>query len=571
MFGERYFATRERLSAVVAGVQQLAKEAGVEPERFREEEDFLSALTNPFLFVVCGEVNAGKSTFINGLFGRELCEVNILPQTSRVQWYRYGEEEREEFVTDVLEERYRKMEFLQDFNIVDTPGTNSVERGHQSITERFLPVADLILFVFPVTNPWGAATWDFIASHAKDLKGKLVLVIQQSDQREEKDIVVIREHLKDLAIQRIGEAPEVFAVSGKQAFEAKECEPIQTKLWRESGFPEMEQFISRVVTDSPERKRVLREIRDASSATLRQIEERLERGSRNLEGDKGFLRELEAEVEHERERHAQRLGEKFSGLGKVFGDQAREAANLIRSRTSLLRSVVSLFRKDETSSEIEKGFIEAVKEAIEQKAENDGDELLKTCGEHWESVVPRLEERLGFTAPKFNGDSDGFQGAKERFAKRLGRASRKAVVEQKMRTMLDLQMESRRGLLRRYVALTLMVVAVAGILGALVSNWAGLVLLGVAALVFGVGLVKARATSNELVKWFEEKAASSRTPFVDALVADYKEGVRGFFVEYAGLFEGVRRHLAQQKRDMSPLLERCNELYIELKTIDHDL
>ena len=163
MFGERYFATRERLSEVLHGIAALAAETQTELGDLLPIDEMENGLGAPFLFVVCGEVNAGKSTLINGLFGRDLCRVNILPETDRVLWYRYGPVAKDVEATPMLEERYRPIEFLRDFNLIDTPGTNSIVQGHQEITERFIPCADLVLFVFPVSNPWGAATWDFIS------------------------------------------------------------------------------------------------------------------------------------------------------------------------------------------------------------------------------------------------------------------------------------------------------------------------------------------------------------------------------------------------------------------------
>ena len=73
MFGERYFATRQKLSALVGDTRALARASGVEVSGFSEDSELLERLENPCLFVVCGEVNAGKSTLINGLFGEELC------------------------------------------------------------------------------------------------------------------------------------------------------------------------------------------------------------------------------------------------------------------------------------------------------------------------------------------------------------------------------------------------------------------------------------------------------------------------------------------------------------------
>ena len=86
MFGERYFTTRERLAEVIYGISSLAEETATELGGELPLHEVQNGLGKPFLFVVCGEVNAGKSTLINGLFGKDLCRVNILPETDRVLW-----------------------------------------------------------------------------------------------------------------------------------------------------------------------------------------------------------------------------------------------------------------------------------------------------------------------------------------------------------------------------------------------------------------------------------------------------------------------------------------------------
>ena len=101
MFGD-YFTTRKRLTDVVVRVLALAEKTDAEKTPL-EQNDITKGLKNPFLFVVCGEVNAGKSSLLNGLFGENICKTNVLPETDRVQWYRYGDEGRDEEVTPILE------------------------------------------------------------------------------------------------------------------------------------------------------------------------------------------------------------------------------------------------------------------------------------------------------------------------------------------------------------------------------------------------------------------------------------------------------------------------------------
>ena len=103
MFGERYFATRERLSALMCGIAELAVETGADVSALLPLAELKTGLGTPFLLVVCGEVNAGKSTLINGLFGHALCRVSILPETDRVRCYRHGDPAQDLSVAPLLD------------------------------------------------------------------------------------------------------------------------------------------------------------------------------------------------------------------------------------------------------------------------------------------------------------------------------------------------------------------------------------------------------------------------------------------------------------------------------------
>ena len=113
-------------------------------------------------------------------------------------------------------ERYLPIPFLHDFNVVDTPGTNTMVAEHQTITENFVPRADLILFVFSVVNPWTQSAWEFLKFIQTKWLKNVVFVLQQADLREPTEIEVIQRHLQDNAIQRLGFAPPIFAGLGAQ-------------------------------------------------------------------------------------------------------------------------------------------------------------------------------------------------------------------------------------------------------------------------------------------------------------------------------------------------------------------
>ena len=552
-------------------MRELGEKAGADVGHLADEGDFLKGLRSPFLFVVCGEVNAGKSTLVNGLFGEELCKVNVLPETEKVHWYRWGEESKTVNTTPTLEERYRAIDFLQDFNIVDTPGTNSVIPGHQPITERFLPVADLLLFVFPVSNPWGAATWQFISRLPQEQLQNVAFVLQQSDLRSDEDLAVILEHMRTLAEQKTGARPEVFPVSGRMAMEAKKAQPFSSHLWQKSGYPALEAFISKRVSGNPERRRVLQDVRDSTQVALRRIEEKIEKRTATLDSDQRFLRELENEVDGRREGQAKILSERLTGLGEVFLRQGNQAIDILASRMSIPQIFISLFQQEALPTQIEKGLTEAVQEAVQESAAQDGKELVRNCRSHWDTVEPRIKENLQVKAPDFDKDAESLSGTSERFVRRLGRSAKQAVAHLKLRGTLDMQMENRRAVLRRYMVAVLCALIAAGVFGGMsLSVWPWLAV-SVALILLGLAAYYASKSRDALCQDFTERIEDLRQPFADSLATDYKEGVREFYVEYGGLFEIVRRRIADQKLLLKPQLERWNDLFLELKAIEQEI
>lgn len=573
MFGEEYFKTRKRLTDVVVRVLTLAEKTGAEKQPLLDN-DITRGLSNPFLFVVCGEVNAGKSTMLNGLFGQDVCKTNVLPETDRVQWYRFGEQKQDKEITPILEERFRPIDFLMDFNLVDTPGTNSVVQGHQAITDRFLPVSDLIFWVFPASNPWGASTWDFISKQEDEMIEKSIFILQQADLRDEKDLEVILGHMRDLSTQRIGRTLPIYPVSGKLALQSKKESPFGDSLWRESGYPALEKYISDVVANSPSRRDVLGHVRDAAGDVLRSIEDMIELRTRLLEGNEGFLREIEGEMDKERETQSSDFAVKFAGMREVFTSQGEEIKKLMRRKMNVWASLKSLFTAENIPKEIESALVDSVKTAVEQQASDDGKNLVEQCRKHWETVRPRVKDRLAISLGNFEKETGGFGATRERFIKRMGRAARQAVVNLKIRGGIDMQLTERRSGLKTWLYICLLLLLSAGVTGSLKINpypYLALGLLAAALTSMVVFTFQSRRSRTEIIASFAEKLDDSRGPFADALGSDYRDGVRDFYIEYGSLLESVRRHIADAKLELQPNLEQWNSLFLELKEIEQEL
>ena len=107
-----------------------------------------------FLIMVVGEFNAGKSTFLNAVLGIDALETGELPTTRSVHLLRHGAIESVREVEPRLLVHELPVEVLQELNIVDTPGTNSMQREEQLLTEGFVPRADIVFFVTSLLRPY---------------------------------------------------------------------------------------------------------------------------------------------------------------------------------------------------------------------------------------------------------------------------------------------------------------------------------------------------------------------------------------------------------------------------------
>ena len=568
MFGERYFATRERLSEVLHGIAGLAAETGTELAPLAELEEGLGA---PFLFVVCGEVNAGKSTLINGLFGHDLCKVNVLPETDRVLWYRYGNPARDVEAGPLLEERYRPLDFLRDFTPIDTPGTNSVVTGHLEITETFLPSADLILVVFPVTNPWGAATWDFVSRIPAGALERVAFIIQQSDQRGANDIEVILGHVADLSRKRIGHAPPIFAVSGKLAIEAKRANPINTGLLKSSGYPELESFISTNICHSPARRAILDGWRALAADALRTVEDHIEEQTRGINLQNRFMEDVEREIDGIRERFVNRLPRHLADVAQVFETEGVWVTQVLRKRLRAIPSFWRLFVGDRTGPQMEAIFIGRLQAAVEAVAEKDGVEVADACHSHWEDLGERVESAMGSTLNVVEPIDETLASAKERFVTRLGHAARDGVGNLKVRNRLDKEIRRRNLALKSFMVMTLLLTSAGAVCGALGVPWAPAILCGLAAVFFSGGVLAAWVTRKSISRDFQERLLDTCGEFAATLHTDYEEALRIVFRDYSFSLDSVRTRLAREKLAMEPRLRRWQELFLTLKAIEQEL
>ena len=291
-------------------------------------------LSEPFLFVIVGEVKVGKSSFVNALLetDKEVCKVAPDPCTDTIQQIVYGETENTLLISEHLRKLTLPIDILKKIAIVDTPGTNTVLEHHTEITEKFIPSSDLIIFVFEAKNPYRQSAWQFFDYVSKEWRKKVVFVLQQCDVMEPDDLEINKKGFIQYAIQRGLNDPKLFCVSAKLE---------QKGDTANSGFAEMRQFIRESVTGGNNMRLKIQSLINTSQHITDTIKKGLDERNRRMLDDTVFRNRVKTLLDHAETKS----GEQVQSLVETVTDEYDKVTRNIRFEFEQGLGLFSLLKK----------------------------------------------------------------------------------------------------------------------------------------------------------------------------------------------------------------------------------
>ncbi|EIJ41061.1 dynamin family protein [Beggiatoa alba B18LD] len=310
----------------------------------KELTDWVSELrmrtTDPFMFVVVGEVKAGKSSFINALLSRDICKVAPDPCTDTVQQIVYGEKESTHVLNEHLKKITLPIDILKELAIVDTPGTNNVTiKEHQEITEHFIPHSDLIIFVFPCINPYQESAWKFLSYIHQEWHKKVIFILQQADllAASPEGLNINLNNVVREAQKRGIDNPRTFCVSAKDELAG------QTD---KSGFHLIRAYIQENITGSNAVVLKLHNGVKTALHILEQLQKGLQTRQGQLEADQAFRLEVK-QLLVQREQHSinevdRVINYTLEGYHKVAKDLEQEMSEELGLFSLLGRTIKNL-------------------------------------------------------------------------------------------------------------------------------------------------------------------------------------------------------------------------------------
>ena len=573
MIGDAYFDLRSRLGNTLFQLAQLVHEHGGSGDDTHILENLISSLNDPFVFVVVGEVNVGKSTFLNALFGADFSRTGVMPTTDKIYFFKHGPVVQSIPITPTLEEVRVPCAFLKDFHIVDTPGTNSIENEHQQITERFVPSADLVVFVFSAMNPWGASAWQFLDKVHRQWMRQIVFVLQQKDLRSDDEIQVITDYMRQLTMQRYGREFPIFPVSAKKAYLARSSGLDRERLFDESGYQALETHINTVVARQPQRVNKLHASLRLARQILDSIAERTAAQLKNI----AIRREILAKMQTDRDEQTQHTLAKFQLVLDASDHDFREAAARIASIADSNLTVRQTFAAIREDTRIPPN--------LDHKLNQD---LLANAGERWHQTASILEDdfkhfenhmtthwkgELYLSELKSKDDSEAAsQEARRRFISKVESTLRRFVLSIEINSTLEPGLKSTRLIAKRFPWVIATLALICGGLGWF-SGWqacAG----GAAVTLLTGGMMlffmrsRLRGTLKVLVSRFEAARATLRQMLDDQTRSETEHAFGIFsriFQPYAVDLEAEAERASGQSQHVQALQQSMHALAQELQ------
>ena len=344
-----------------------------------------------FLILVVGEFNVGKSTFLNAILASDTLETGELPTTRQVHLLRHGPVHLVRESEPGLLIHELPVELLQDLNVVDTPGTNSMQREEQALTERFVPRADFVFFVTSLMRPYAASEHEFlklIQSWGKHI----VFIVNQVDFATDADHVErVKRYVQQQAMQDVGDERPVFAISAREVVRERTAGDPLSDLNEWRAFTEY--FRSTLQERARVQLKLAAPLHSLKPVLARQHDALAER-LRRVHGDHTALQAILEEVNAYEARMLADMSRYQAQITNVFW-QVEKRGNRFFDELVRVTNITRLRDKDVVENRFRNEVVADTPQRIEEEVQALIDWLVRQNLTMWEKADGMLQQRRG--------------------------------------------------------------------------------------------------------------------------------------------------------------------------------
>ncbi len=532
----------------------------------------IQQLEELFLLVVVGEFNSGKSAFINALLGRQMLTEGVTPTTSRINILKHGETSQHQVQDAHLHVLAEPDDMLRRLSIVDTPGTNAIIREHQTITEEFVPRADMVLFITSADRPFTESERIFL-SQIKEWGKKVVMVINKIDIFEtDAELAQVVDFVRENGTILLGSSPDVFSVSARLALRAKQGDPTK---WAKSGFEPLEAYIHDTLDETSRLRLKFLNPLGVGDRLISKYASIINNRLTLLGDDFDTLGNLERQLEVYRQDMNRDFKFRLADIENILYDMEKRGHAYFDENMRLAR-IFDLLNKDR----IQRGFVEQVvtdvPQAIEQKVNELIDWLVNSDLKQWHGVMDYLEQRKKEYEDRLIGEMGGsFRYDRDHLIDSVGKSAQRVV------ETYDISAEAGKLAGNAQMAVAETAAAEVGAIGvgALITALATTAAMDVtgilaASVVAALGLFVIPARRQSVKKDLVARVAALRIQLTTALTTQFEkelnrslQRINDAIAPYTRFVRSEQNKLEQMKTSLTEAQQKQGQLRAEIQEI----
>jgi small GTP-binding protein len=562
MIADQYLQVRSDLEHALDRLLKL----GADLQRPGSWAQLVESLTvpvrEPLEVVVIGDTQSGKTTLLRALLDYDFGT----GPTDRILLYQYGEKENTVEVSPRLTEHYLPVDVLQQFNVVDTPGTEKLTTQDRQFLDDLIRRADLVVLVLSVINPWTHATWDFLDAIDKAVLQNIVFILQQADLRSAGAIDVVRRHLEDEATQKIGFAPPIFAVSAVEALRIREIGSESDRLRVQKQFAPLQEQVNLVVGQVGGRTQKLRSACQIAQVLLHDVTSELRSALDVVGHDQARLARLNTLLQTRKEQTAQRIADLLRKVEQTSRQSSARGLPALKDKLSMIQTAKAVVGQFPQAREFQLEIDKASRDSIEQQIEETARLLENDLRTIWpqlhdlvdEQLASEIKTKVPHALPDFAGERRRLLHAVQMAMAARGSGSNVEDLAQLFRrTVRWLQLPA------AVVLLCVFAAVVALKFSAIVAK--ALIVAAVFAAAAGVAVALYRRL--RIVRAYQEQMQRRVAELVEIISWQFNETIDSFHNEIAAGFEPLAAHCAREHEKTEPLLRRAEQLQTEFGEI----
>ncbi len=312
-------------------LETLPRVDGLGTEPLGQMRDALFHADHPFLIVLVGPFNSGKSSIINALLGEpELLPIGPVPTTDHIAILRWGEQaQRLAAGGGEADTVFYPAPLLQKVSLVDTPGLESIFQKHEQITRKFLHRSDVVLMVMLATQAMTASNLEYL-QQLKEYGKKVILVINQVDLLSAEETQTVRDYVMEQSQSRLGFRPDVWLVSARKGMAARRNSELDKMAWKESGLSRIEEWVDDQLSDVERLRQKLQTplqiVKNVNQAALMSVRN----NQSALDQYQGISANIEQQLAAQKRDQEKNIRDTNAQLSDLFGAVAMRGSEAIR-------------------------------------------------------------------------------------------------------------------------------------------------------------------------------------------------------------------------------------------------